>query len=269
VTFVGHTHPVAVNGLLCSARAEEAVSGRIFPTRSWCAGPCRAFVPYSDPGIPLARTVWRVLQEYMGRYGRPPKTVYIQNHGLIALAGHPLEVENITAMAVKVARIVLGTYALGGPRFLSARDVERIDTRPDEDRRRAKLLGQSDPAEAAVMIVGAGLVLPGALIRGGHAGRYDRGRPYVWLSSGSIASWSTSIHWRPGIDSEHQPRRPQGVITIAWLSSHITKPSGHLERAHPPGWARHQRGKSCARQPSRAGRCASRSCPPRSGARVS
>ncbi|MBN1402318.1 MAG: class II aldolase/adducin family protein [Anaerolineae bacterium] len=144
VTFVGHTHPVAVNGLMCSARAEEAISGRIFPDEIVVCGPAPAFVPYSDPGIPLGRTVWRVLQEYIARHGVPPKTVYMQNHGLIALGAHPLEVENITAMAVKTARIVAGTYALGGPRFLSAADVERINTRPDEARRKAKLLGQTE-----------------------------------------------------------------------------------------------------------------------------
>ena len=142
VSFVGHTHPVAVNAVLCSVRAQEAVAGRIFPDEIVVCGPAPAFVPYADPGIPLARAVWRSLTQYMDDYGGPPKTVYIQNHGLIALAQVPVEVENITAMAVKVARIVQGTYAVGGPRFLSAKDVERIHTRPDEDRRRAKLLGQ-------------------------------------------------------------------------------------------------------------------------------
>jgi len=49
------------------------------------------------------------------------------------------QVENITAMAVKTARILLGTYAAGGPNFLSEHDVNRIHTRPDELYRR-KLL---------------------------------------------------------------------------------------------------------------------------------
>ncbi len=140
VTFVGHTHPVAVNALMCSVRAEEAIAGRLFPDEIVVCGPEPAFVPYTDPGIPLARAVWRALQRHMERHGHPPKTVYIQNHGLIALGANPREVENITAMAVKTARILLGTYALGGPRFLSAADVARIATRPDEGPRRAKLI---------------------------------------------------------------------------------------------------------------------------------
>jgi hypothetical protein len=35
-------------------------------------------------------------------------------------------------MAVKAARILAGTYAMGGPRFMSTQAVARIHTRPDE-----------------------------------------------------------------------------------------------------------------------------------------
>src|SRR5438045_1651107 len=31
VNFVGHTHPAAVNSILCSVNSREAVSGRLFP----------------------------------------------------------------------------------------------------------------------------------------------------------------------------------------------------------------------------------------------
>ena len=31
VTFVGHTHPTAVNSILCSEKAEEAIAGPVFP----------------------------------------------------------------------------------------------------------------------------------------------------------------------------------------------------------------------------------------------
>ena len=145
VTFVGHTHPTMVNAILCSARAEEAIAGPVFPDEIVVCGPASAFVPYADPGIPLARAVWKSLTEFMDEHGVPPKRVYIRNHGLIALGANSTEVKNITAMAVKVARIVVGAYALGGPRFMSAQDIERIHTRPDEDRRRAKLVGAESP----------------------------------------------------------------------------------------------------------------------------
>ena len=42
-------------------------------------------------------------------------------------------------MFVKTCRILLGTYALGGPHFLSQANVNRIFTRPDEAYRRKEL----------------------------------------------------------------------------------------------------------------------------------
>ena len=69
--------------------------------------------------------------------GDPPKVVYLANHGLIALGESALEVVQITSMADKAARILLAALAAGTPRFLSAADVARIDSRPDEAYRRA------------------------------------------------------------------------------------------------------------------------------------
>ena len=67
--------------------------------------------------------------------------IVMQNHGMVALGRTAEEVENITAMMVKTARVLLGAYAVGGPRFLTSDNVDRIHTRPDEAYRR-KLLGQ-------------------------------------------------------------------------------------------------------------------------------
>lgn len=139
VNFVGHTHPTAVNAILCSQKAKEAISGRLFPDEIVVCGPAPAYVPYTDPGMPLACKVRQVLQAYIEEYSEPPKVILMQNHGLIALGRTAKEVENITAMCVKAARVLLGTYALGGPRFMSPQGVERIHTRPDEAYRRQKL----------------------------------------------------------------------------------------------------------------------------------
>lgn len=141
VNFVGHTHPTAVNSVTCSVGFESAVSGRLFPDEIAMCGPAPAIVPYTDPGIPLARAVRRTIQEYIEEYYELPKTILMQNHGLIALGRTAQHVETITAMAVKTARVLLGTYALGGPRFMTPEDVVRIHTRPDELYRR-KLLGE-------------------------------------------------------------------------------------------------------------------------------
>lgn len=130
--FVGHTHPTAVNTVLCSQQAAEVVQGRLFPDEITMCGVAPAFVPYADPGLPLMRKTREVLVRYLDDYGEPPKTILLQNHGLFALGKTPTQVENVTAMCVKAFRILVGTFALGGPRFLSPREVQRIYTRPDE-----------------------------------------------------------------------------------------------------------------------------------------
>jgi rhamnose utilization protein RhaD (predicted bifunctional aldolase and dehydrogenase) len=141
VNFVGHTHPTAINALTCSAAFETAVSGRLFPDEIVICGPALVVVPYTDPGVPLARKVRDLIDQYIDEYQEVPKVILMQNHGLIALGRTAQQVENITAMAVKAARVLLGTYVLGGPHFLTARNVDRIHTRPDELYRR-KLLGE-------------------------------------------------------------------------------------------------------------------------------
>jgi rhamnose utilization protein RhaD (predicted bifunctional aldolase and dehydrogenase) len=143
VNFVGHTHPTAINALLCSRDVEQAIAGRLFPDEIIYCGVAPVFVPYTDPGVPLARTVRDLMQRYMDAYGEVPKVVLMQNHGLIALGSSSGQVENITAMAVKAARVLLGTFALGGPRFMTADAVARIHTRPDEQYRRLEWGGDS------------------------------------------------------------------------------------------------------------------------------
>jgi rhamnose utilization protein RhaD (predicted bifunctional aldolase and dehydrogenase) len=137
--FVGHTHATAVNMILCSRQAEEAIKGRLFPDEIVLCGPASAYVPYIDPGLPLARGVRDAIQRYLDDYGEPPRVILMQNHGLIALGKTAQQVENITAMAVKAARVLVGTYALGGPGFMTPEAVSRIHTRPDELYRRKVL----------------------------------------------------------------------------------------------------------------------------------
>jgi len=141
VNFVGHTHPTAVNAILCSQQVEEAVSRRLFPDQVVYCGPASVYIPFTDPGVPLARKVGDLIDQYMDEYREVPKVILMQSHGLIALGGSARQVEQITAMAVKAARVLLGTYALGGPRFFSPETVARINTRPDELYRR-RVLGE-------------------------------------------------------------------------------------------------------------------------------
>lgn len=132
VRFVGHTHPTAINMITCSARFHEAVSGRLFPDHVVLCGPASVLVQYVDPGLPLAREMKRRIDDFIRQTGELPRTIFMQNHGFIALGATARDVMNITAMAVKAARILVGVAALGGPVFLSPGNVLRIHGRPDE-----------------------------------------------------------------------------------------------------------------------------------------
>ena len=140
-TFVGHTHPTAVNSVLCSDRAEALSAGAIFPDQIVVLGRHPLFVPYADVGLPLAHALREGLREHKLRVGAPPKTIYLRNHGLVALGRSAGDVQGVTTMAAKHARIMAGVLAVGEPVYLSAEQADRLDTRSDEEYRRRVLQG--------------------------------------------------------------------------------------------------------------------------------
>lgn len=130
--FIGHTHPVHTNMLLCSVSAETAATGRVCPDHIVVMAHKSVYIPYVDPGLVLAREVRRRVREYIEQEGVLPRAILMQNHGFIAMGDSTKAVMGITDMAEKMSHIIVGTYAMGGPRFMSEQDIARIYTRPDE-----------------------------------------------------------------------------------------------------------------------------------------
>lgn len=139
--FIGHTHPVHTNSLLCSVNAEVAFAGRIFPDQIVSMKHKSVFVPYVDPGLVLAREVKARLERFIEEEGVLPSAILMQNHGLITMGDSPKAVTSCTDMAEKASRILIGAYAAGGPRFLEPHHVDRIFTRPDEHYRLKSIAG--------------------------------------------------------------------------------------------------------------------------------
>ncbi len=137
--WVGHTHPVSVNQILCSRLGAEPFLHHVFPDAVVVCGRTPAVIPYADPGMPLAWAVRDQLRRYREKHGAGPKMLVMVNHGLTALGQSPGEVLNVTLMADKWARILQGTYAVGGPQYLPEHEVDRIDRRLDEEYRRRQL----------------------------------------------------------------------------------------------------------------------------------
>lgn len=140
VNFVGHTHPVAVNQVLCSRHGRTLAKRRLFPDEVVCCGMESVFVPYLDPGLKLAQGIRSAVVAYIKRLSRPPRVILLENHGFIAIGSTPEAVLAATLMGAKAAEIFVGAVAIGGtPTFLTPSQVLRIAGRPDEHYRQRAL----------------------------------------------------------------------------------------------------------------------------------
>lgn len=103
--IVLHTHPTVVNALTC-AREGERIAAEIF-------GDDVVWVPYVDPGLPLARRIAAERRGYEARTGRAaPRTILLQNHGLI-VAGDGAD--DVTAGCERTVDAIRGRLAAAGP----------------------------------------------------------------------------------------------------------------------------------------------------------
>ena len=80
----------------------------------------------------LAQRAKKEIEIFFDKHGERPKSIYIQNHGFVALGSTPTEVENITLTANKAAEIRFGALLTGGINTLSGDMVTHISKRPDE-----------------------------------------------------------------------------------------------------------------------------------------
>jgi L-ribulose-5-phosphate 4-epimerase len=147
VQVVGHCHPESLLSILCLKDAEVLAKRRMFPDEVVCCGIEACWVPYRDPGLALAVEVRSRVEEFSNRLGERPKTIWLQNHGLICAGSTAQEVLSATLMQDKGARVLLQALQSGRePRFLTPDEAERIRSRPDEHYRQKLLWSQGDAA---------------------------------------------------------------------------------------------------------------------------
>ena len=139
IKWVGHSHPISVMSILCSKEGAKPFLQHLFPDEIVMCGEHVAVVPYVDPGLTLSRAVRKSLRAYLDAHGYAPKMLLMENHGLVALGQTPEDIINISIMADKWAKTILGTYTMNGPRYLTKEQANRIETRQDEDYRRNQL----------------------------------------------------------------------------------------------------------------------------------
>jgi rhamnose utilization protein RhaD (predicted bifunctional aldolase and dehydrogenase) len=139
IKFVGHCHATAVNQILCSTRARDFATQRMFPDEIVCCGTASVYVPYTDPGLKLSQTIRCQTEAFIKKHERQPRVILMQNHGLIALGATRQAVFSALLMAEKAAKVFVGAAAIGGPVFFTEENVARIAGRPDEAYRQRAL----------------------------------------------------------------------------------------------------------------------------------
>jgi rhamnose utilization protein RhaD (predicted bifunctional aldolase and dehydrogenase) len=86
-TYVVHTHPTLVNGLMCSNHVESEVEKRF--------GADALFVEYTDPGFILFKKVQERIVFYQEQYGKAPAIIFLQNHGVFVGANSVEKIRSI------------------------------------------------------------------------------------------------------------------------------------------------------------------------------
>jgi rhamnose utilization protein RhaD (predicted bifunctional aldolase and dehydrogenase) len=139
VNYVGHTHPIPVNQVLCSPLSHSFATERRFPDEVVCCGPVSLLIPYEDPGLALARRIRKEVESFLGEHKRLPKVILLVNHGVITIGPSTESVRVAMAMTVKAAEIFVGAHSLGGSVAMPSVEVFRIENRLDEEYRRKML----------------------------------------------------------------------------------------------------------------------------------
>jgi len=135
--FVLHTHPTTVNALTCSSGGAETAE-RLF-------GASALWVPYTDPGLPLARAIRDARRSHEERTGAPaPHATLLQNHGLIVAGDSAAEIEAASAQLVAAIEAHLANLPP-----ISWGEVERLEA--ERARQTLRVVG---PALRALLATG-------------------------------------------------------------------------------------------------------------------
>lgn len=186
--IVLHTHPPIVNTLTCSSMGRE-LAARILGDRA-------LWIPYTDPGLLLARAIRDERDAYAQRTRRrPPRAILLQNHGLIVSGDSAAEIsEGTYDVAARIA-----SHAHGEPPFTWGA-VERIDearARGIAEALMPELRGQlaTDGRTRTVVFDDSPLALGMAGSELGH--RFARGGPLMPDQIVYAGSWPLVIETVP------------------------------------------------------------------------
>jgi NAD(P)-dependent dehydrogenase (short-subunit alcohol dehydrogenase family)/rhamnose utilization protein RhaD (predicted bifunctional aldolase and dehydrogenase) len=132
--FVLHTHAIVPNAVTCNHDGEAIMRDLFGDEALW--------VPYTDPGLPLARTIHELREAHVARTGgQEPRITFMGDHGIIVSADTTDEIAELNEHVMGTVRGALerAGVAVGG----SGRAAARIAA---DEARAGALLGTIAPA---------------------------------------------------------------------------------------------------------------------------
>ena len=138
-TFVLHTHAIVPNAVTCNLNGKELMTDLFGDEALW--------VPYTDPGLPLARVIHELREAHVGRTGGPaPRITFMGDHGIIVSADTITEIAQLNehVMGTVRAKLERSGLTIGG----SGRAAARIAT---DEARAAALVRAIGPTLRAVL----------------------------------------------------------------------------------------------------------------------
>jgi NAD(P)-dependent dehydrogenase (short-subunit alcohol dehydrogenase family)/rhamnose utilization protein RhaD (predicted bifunctional aldolase and dehydrogenase) len=100
-TFVLHTHAIVPNAVTCNQNGQELMTDLFGDEALW--------VPYTDPGLPLARTIHELREAHVARTSGPaPRITFMGDHGIIVSGNTIAEIADLNEHVMGTVKAALG-----------------------------------------------------------------------------------------------------------------------------------------------------------------
>lgn len=103
--YVVHLHPISVAAYVCSRKGKELL--QLF-FRDEDIPPM--WVSYVDPGVSLAREVYKLIQKYKDDIGKMPRIIFLEKHGLFVNASSKQKALDLTYWVIDRCKKYIKTF---------------------------------------------------------------------------------------------------------------------------------------------------------------
>ena len=138
INYIAHTHPINCLKILCSNMSEDFVNYRIFPDQVVFNSKKSCLVPYSHPGVDLAKSIETSVMKFIEKNNFFPKLILLENHGIISCGETVDECIMITEICEKSAEIFFSIYDKS-PKFLTQESINNLIDDKNEHYRKTLL----------------------------------------------------------------------------------------------------------------------------------